>query len=128
VGDGGGPPDVPATNFGKPAALVEKFPRKDVFITDNPRPRQSGRTGGGTLFNPRAAVSRPVPGGWARMTNHLLLAAAVIALIALARFAWLSHARSARRRQVALDAYAEREIARNRPRKALPPGRPRTRR
>jgi hypothetical protein len=22
-----------ATNFGKPAALFEKFPRKDVFIT-----------------------------------------------------------------------------------------------
>jgi hypothetical protein len=28
------PPDVLATNFGKPAALFEKFPRKDVFITD----------------------------------------------------------------------------------------------
>jgi oxalate decarboxylase len=27
------PPDVLATNFGKPAALFEKFPRKDVFIT-----------------------------------------------------------------------------------------------
>jgi oxalate decarboxylase len=25
---------VLATNFGKPAGLFEKFPRKDVFITD----------------------------------------------------------------------------------------------
>ena len=28
----GNPPDVLATNFGKPAALFEKFPHKDVFI------------------------------------------------------------------------------------------------
>jgi oxalate decarboxylase len=28
------PPDVPATNFGKPAALFEKFPRSDVFIAE----------------------------------------------------------------------------------------------
>jgi oxalate decarboxylase len=28
----GNPTDVLATNFGKPAALFEKFPRKDVFI------------------------------------------------------------------------------------------------
>jgi hypothetical protein len=28
----GNPIDVLATNFGKPAALFEKFPRKDVFI------------------------------------------------------------------------------------------------
>ena len=28
------PPDVLATNFGKPAALFEKFPHKDVFIAD----------------------------------------------------------------------------------------------
>jgi oxalate decarboxylase len=34
------PPDVLATNFGKPAAVFEKFPRRDVFITDNPRPRR----------------------------------------------------------------------------------------
>jgi oxalate decarboxylase len=32
----GNPPDVLATNFGKPAALFEKFPRKDVFIADKP--------------------------------------------------------------------------------------------
>src|SRR5262249_21640817 len=31
----GNPPDVLATNFGKPAALFDKFPRKDVFITDS---------------------------------------------------------------------------------------------
>ena len=31
----GNPPDVLATNFSKPAALFEKFPRKDVFIADN---------------------------------------------------------------------------------------------
>jgi hypothetical protein len=31
---GGNPADVLATNFGKPAALFKKFPRKDVFITD----------------------------------------------------------------------------------------------
>jgi oxalate decarboxylase len=30
----GNPMDVLATNFGKPAALFEKFPRKDVFIAD----------------------------------------------------------------------------------------------
>src|ERR1700704_518844 len=30
----GNPSDVLATNFGKPAALFEKFPRKDVFISD----------------------------------------------------------------------------------------------
>jgi oxalate decarboxylase len=30
----GNPVDVLATNFGKPAALFEKFPRKDVFISD----------------------------------------------------------------------------------------------
>ena len=28
----GNPPDVLATNFGKPASLFEKFPRNDVFI------------------------------------------------------------------------------------------------
>jgi oxalate decarboxylase len=32
------PPDVLASNFGKPAALFEKFPRKDVFITGNDGP------------------------------------------------------------------------------------------
>ena len=30
----GNPPDVLATNFSKPASLFEKFPHKDVFITD----------------------------------------------------------------------------------------------
>lgn len=30
----GNPPDVLATNFSKPAALFEKFPHKDVFISD----------------------------------------------------------------------------------------------
>jgi len=34
----GNPPDVLATNFGKPVALFEKFPRKDVFITDKDGP------------------------------------------------------------------------------------------
>jgi hypothetical protein len=29
----GNPLDVLATNFGKPASLFEKFPRKDVFIS-----------------------------------------------------------------------------------------------
>jgi oxalate decarboxylase len=29
----GNPPDVLATNFGKPASLFEKFPHKDVFIS-----------------------------------------------------------------------------------------------
>jgi oxalate decarboxylase len=32
------PPDVLATNFGKPAALFEEFPHKDVFITDKGGP------------------------------------------------------------------------------------------
>ena len=31
----GNPVDVLATNFGKPASLFEKFPRKDVFISPN---------------------------------------------------------------------------------------------
>jgi oxalate decarboxylase len=30
----GSPADVLATNFGKPAALFEKFPCRDVFIAD----------------------------------------------------------------------------------------------
>jgi oxalate decarboxylase len=34
------PPDVLATNFGQPASLFEKFPRKDVFITDKPGTRE----------------------------------------------------------------------------------------
>ncbi len=34
----GNPLDVLATNFGKPAALFEKFPKKDVFITDKKGP------------------------------------------------------------------------------------------
>ena len=29
----GNPPDVLATNFGQPALLFERFPRRDVFIT-----------------------------------------------------------------------------------------------
>jgi oxalate decarboxylase len=32
------PPDVLATNFGKPVALFEKFPHKDAFITDKSVP------------------------------------------------------------------------------------------
>src|SRR5262245_242340 len=31
---GGNPVDVLATNFGRPAALFEKFPKRDVFIAD----------------------------------------------------------------------------------------------
>jgi oxalate decarboxylase len=34
----GNPLDVLATNFGKPAALFEKFPHKDVFIADKDGP------------------------------------------------------------------------------------------
>jgi oxalate decarboxylase len=30
----GNPADVLATNFGRPASVFEKFPRKDVFIAD----------------------------------------------------------------------------------------------
>lgn len=30
----GNPTDVLATNFSKPAGLFEKFPHKDVFISD----------------------------------------------------------------------------------------------
>jgi oxalate decarboxylase len=36
----GNPADVLATNFGKPAALFEKFPHKDVFIADKDGPGQ----------------------------------------------------------------------------------------
>jgi oxalate decarboxylase len=38
----GNPADVLATNFGKPAALFEKFPRRDVFITDKHAPAPGG--------------------------------------------------------------------------------------
>ncbi|HEY7312870.1 MAG TPA: cupin domain-containing protein [Gemmataceae bacterium] len=38
----GNPLDVLATNFGKPAALFEKFPHKDVFITDKEGPDKFG--------------------------------------------------------------------------------------
>jgi len=31
----GNPVDILATNFGKPASLFEKFPRRDVFISPN---------------------------------------------------------------------------------------------
>lgn len=30
------PPDVLATNFGKPASLFDKFPHKDIFISEKP--------------------------------------------------------------------------------------------
>jgi len=36
----GNPADVLATNFGKPAALFEKFPRADVFISPKDGPAQ----------------------------------------------------------------------------------------
>src|SRR4051812_36105242 len=36
----GNPTDVLATNFGKPAALFEKFPRRDVFITNKEGPEK----------------------------------------------------------------------------------------
>ena len=51
-------------------------------------------------------------GGW-----HALLAAAVIALIALLLPSWARRARSAKRWRAALDAYAAREVARDRRRK-----------
>jgi oxalate decarboxylase len=38
----GNPPDVLATNFGKPEALFKKFPRKDVFITSKEGPKKPG--------------------------------------------------------------------------------------
>jgi oxalate decarboxylase len=38
----GNPPDVLATNFGKPAAFFEKFPHRDVFIADKDGPDNSG--------------------------------------------------------------------------------------
>ena len=37
----GNPPDVLATNFGKPASLFEKFPHRDVFIADKDGPEKS---------------------------------------------------------------------------------------
>jgi oxalate decarboxylase len=37
----GNPSDVLATNFGKPAAQFEKFPRRDVFIADKDGPEKS---------------------------------------------------------------------------------------
>jgi oxalate decarboxylase len=38
----GNPLDVLATNFGKPASLFEKFPRRDVFIAPNQGPDPNG--------------------------------------------------------------------------------------
>jgi cytochrome b len=59
---------------------------------------------------------RPADGqGW-----HVLVAAAVVALMALLRFIWLYRGHSNRRWKAALDAYAEREIARDRRRNAPP--------
>jgi oxalate decarboxylase len=37
----GNPPDVLATNFGRPASQFEQFPRKDVFIADKVGPGKS---------------------------------------------------------------------------------------
>jgi oxalate decarboxylase len=37
----GNPLDVLATNFGKPASMFEKFPRRDVFIADKDGPENS---------------------------------------------------------------------------------------
>ncbi len=34
------PPDVLATNFGKPEALFRRFPRRDVFIADSAAPQE----------------------------------------------------------------------------------------
>jgi hypothetical protein len=70
------------------------------------------------IYHKWSALSRPVTGTRDCMMNPLLLAAAVIVLIALINFAWLYRARSARRWRLALDGYAEREIARDRLRKA----------
>jgi hypothetical protein len=74
---------------------------------------------------PLAAIGgpwfRPVDGGdW-----QALLATAVVALITLLGIVWLSRARSTRRWKAVLNAYAAREIARDRRRKA-PPLEPRT--
>jgi oxalate decarboxylase len=49
------PPDVLATNFGKPAALFEKFPRKDVFIAGKDAPRNRA---GGYMTKPTGARRR----------------------------------------------------------------------
>ncbi len=57
---------------------------------------------------------RPVDG----RNRQALLAAAALALTAVLGFVWQSRARAARRWNAALDAYAEREIARARSRKA----------
>ncbi|MBV8267000.1 MAG: cupin domain-containing protein [Planctomycetaceae bacterium] len=38
----GNPLDVLATNFGKPAALFEEFPHRDVFIADKDGPEKTG--------------------------------------------------------------------------------------
>jgi hypothetical protein len=50
--------------------------------------------------------------------EFVFFAAAVVALTALLQFLWLYRARSTRRWQAALDAYAEREIAHDRRRRA----------
>ncbi|SRR6266536_81229 len=57
---------------------------------------------------------RPVDG----RGRQALLAAAALALTAVLGVVWQSRARAARRWEAALDAYAEREIARARNRKA----------
>jgi hypothetical protein len=50
----------------------------------------------------------------------VLLVAAVVALVVLLGLIWLYRARSTRRWKAALDAYAAREVARDRGRTALP--------
>jgi hypothetical protein len=51
-----------------------------------------------------------------------VLAAAALAVTAVFGAIWLFHDRAVRRLHATLDAYAEREIARQRPRQALPQG------
>jgi hypothetical protein len=68
----------------------------------------------GVVFGP---WFRPAKGqGW----PVLVAVAAIVALIALLQLLWLYCARSAKRWQAALDAYAVREIDRDRRRKAPP--------
>jgi hypothetical protein len=87
-------------------------------MTNRERTERSTAAGFHTVLSAGAMIGpwfRPADGrAW-----QPLLAAAAVALIALLSFVGLSRARSARRWKATLDAYAAREMVRDRRRKAL---------
>src|SRR5262249_43263851 len=93
-------------------------------MTNHERTRRSTQAG---LASDVLAAALPVgvavrPWSWPAEGPgwQVLVAGAAVALIMVLQFLWLYRARSAGRRQAALDAYAAREIVREGRRRALP--------